>query len=144
MLSQTCKYAIRSIIYIAKNSDKTKKVGLKKISEELNIPSPFLGKILQTLTKKKILLSTKGPNGGFSLYKDAKKISLLDIMEIIDGLDYFNTCLIGLKSCSDKTGYCSTHKKYNPIRKQIYKLFKTETIYNLLNEIDNSNGKINI
>ncbi len=144
MLSQTCKYAIRSIIYIAQNADNNKKVGLKKISEELNIPAPFLGKILQTLSKKKILLSTKGPNGGFLLYRDAKEISLLDIMEIIDGLDYFNTCLIGLKSCSDGDGYCPTHSKYHPIRQQIYDLFKTETIYNLLSEVKNSGGKIQI
>jgi len=144
MLSQTCKYAIRSIIYIAQNADDNKKVGLKKISEELNIPAPFLGKILQTLSKKKILLSTKGPNGGFLLYRDAKEISLLDIMEIIDGLDYFNTCLIGLKSCSEGKRYCPTHSKYHPIRKQIYDLFKTENIYNLLNEVENSEGKISI
>jgi len=144
MLSQTCKYAIRSIIYIAQNTDNNKKIGLKKISKELNIPAPFLGKILQTLSKKKILLSTKGPNGGFSLYREAKKISLLDIMEVIDGLDYFNTCLIGLKSCSEGDAYCPTHSKYHPIRQQTYNLFKTETIHNLLSEIENSNGKISI
>jgi len=141
MLSQTCKYAIRAIIYIAKNS-KDAKVGIKKISEELNIPAPFLGKILQTLTKRKILSSTKGPNGGFFLNKEAKEISILDIMEVIDGLDYFNTCLIGLKSCSDGKAFCPTHSKYHPIRQQIYKLFKTETIQNLLDEVEASNGNI--
>lgn len=143
MLSQTCKYAIRSIIYIAQYSKENHKVGLKKISEELEIPSPFLGKILQILTKKKILSSTKGPNGGFLLNKKAEEISLLDIMEIFDGLDFFNTCLIGLKSCSTGDAHCSTHAKYSPIRNEIYNLFKTETIYNLLEEV-NKSDKINI
>ena len=65
---------------------------LKAVSEYLKIPSPFLGKILKLLAKKKILMSTKGPNGGFCLSKIADDISILDIVQIIDGLDFFDNC----------------------------------------------------
>jgi len=67
MLSNTCKYGIRAVIYLALHNAEEKKIGIKEISSELNIPTPFLGKILQMLAKNKMLISTKGPNGGFGL-----------------------------------------------------------------------------
>jgi len=147
MLSNTCKYAIRGVIYIALNNEEDKKIGIRKISEELNIPTPFLGKILQMLSKNKLLSSTKGPNGGFSLAKPASEINLLQIIEIIDGLDLFNDCLIGLRSCSANAHtdvQCPIHSKYAPISKQIYDLFESETIEELANQIKASEGKIGL
>ena len=146
MLSNTCKYALRATIYIALKEEENKKIGLKKIAEELDIPSPFLGKILQTLAKKRLLNSTKGPNGGFGLGKKSEEITIIDIVEIIDGLEYFKTCLIGLQSCTDdpENHPCSTHHKYSPIRDQVYSLFKNTTIKSLTEDIDASEGFINI
>lgn len=147
MLSNTCKYAIRSVIYLALTGVEEEKIGIKKISKELDIPTPFLGKILQTLAKHKMLLSTKGPNGGFSLARPANKITLLNIIETIDGMDFFNDCLIGLKTCSSTAHndvQCPIHHKYWPISKQVYDLFNTETIDSLANEIKVSDGKIGL
>lgn len=147
MLSNTCKYGIRAVIYIALNDGEEKKIGLKEISSELDIPSPFLGKILQILAKNKLLNSTKGPNGGFSLRKPAKEITLLNIVEVIDGLDLFTDCLIGLRTCSANAYndvQCPIHRKYEPISKQIYDLFDYETIESLAKEIKASNGKISL
>jgi|AMQJ01.1.fsa_nt_gi Rrf2 family protein len=147
MLSNTCKYGIRAVIYIALNDGEEKKIGLKEISKELDIPAPFLGKILQILAKNKLLNSTKGPNGGFSLRKPAEEISLLNIVEIIDGLDLFTNCLIGLRTCSSSKHdevQCPVHSKYEPISKQIYNLFDSETIENLAQAIKASEGKISL
>jgi Rrf2 family transcriptional regulator, iron-sulfur cluster assembly transcription factor len=74
MLSNTCKYAVRALIYLAKFSKEGKMIGIKKISEDLKLSSPFLGKILQNLVKQKLLVSTKGPNGGFALAKHSSKL----------------------------------------------------------------------
>ena len=59
MLSNTCKYALRALIYLGKFSEADKRIGIKKISEELNLSSPFLGKILQNLVKQKLLVQQK-------------------------------------------------------------------------------------
>ncbi|MBN1253016.1 MAG: Rrf2 family transcriptional regulator [Bacteroidales bacterium] len=131
MLSNTCKYAIRAVIYLAVNEKKGEKIGIKKISTDLEMPSPFLGKILQMLSKNKLLDSTKGPNGGFSLGKDANKISLLDIVAIIDGLDFFHDCLIGVKICDDdpkKMELCPFHVHLDTLRDELHKQFKSLTI----------------
>ncbi len=108
MFSATSKYAIRAVLYLGllqkKNKEENKefKVGIKKLAEDLKIPSYFLGKIMQTLAKNKILTSYKGPNGGFSFNRDINDIYLIDIVRIFDGDDVFHTCLLGLHLCNNE------------------------------------------
>jgi len=135
MLSNTSKYAIRAMIYLALNAESENKIGIKKISGALNIPSPFLAKILQLLAKHKLLSSTKGPNGGFALSKDARKISLYEIVTVIDGNDIFDKCLISLRSCHEQGIPCPVHDKFAPIRKEIMEFFQQQAIGDLANNI---------
>jgi Rrf2 family transcriptional regulator, iron-sulfur cluster assembly transcription factor len=145
MLSNTSRYAVRALIYLAINKNNERKIGIKKIAEELNIPSPFLGKILQTLAKQKLLNSTKGPNGGFSISDKSLELSLFDIILIIDGDDLFDRCLISDKSCTEMEGNpCSIHKHYKPIRDNLRKMFEGHTIQKLAEEFKSSGGKIDL
>jgi Rrf2 family protein len=138
MLSNTCKYAVRSLIYLGKFSTDGTKIGIKKISADLAIPTPFLGKILQNLVKQKILLSTKGPNGGFSLGKKTNEISLYDIVRIVDGEDFFKNCLIGLQPCSTHAQNekpCPVHTRFGPIRCQLLQFYQETTIEGILSDM---------
>jgi Rrf2 family protein len=94
MLSNSCRYGIRAVIYLASRYPEKSNLGIKEISKDLELPTPFLAKILQQLAKEKILSSTKGPNGGFSLFKKPESITLLDIIKIIDGEGYLKNCII--------------------------------------------------
>ena len=143
MLSNTSKYAIRAVIYLALYAGEEKKIGIKQISKELNIPTPFLGKILQTLAKHKLLSSTKGPHGGFGLGKKAEAISLIEIVDIIDGQDLFKKCMIRLEDCNEKEP-CSAHKKYIDIRKNLQVLFQNEKISDFVEEIKKSDKRVNL
>ncbi len=144
MLSNTSKYAIRAVIYLALNGNKDSKIGIKQISKDLEIPTPFLGKILQSLAKHKLLASTKGPHGGFSLGKNAYDVSLMDIVEIIDGLDSFNMCVLGLKTCTESHAFCPIHSSYSGIREQLKDLFQSENIGILVEKIKTSQNQIAI
>ena len=135
MFSNTSKYAIRAMIYLAINSGNENKTGIRKISGELDIPAPFLAKILQVLAKHKLLFSSKGPNGGFSLGRSSNKITLYEIVTVIDGNDIFDKCLISMRSCHEENIPCPLHKKYEPIRKEIKQLFQQQDIGNLANDI---------
>ena len=122
MLSNTCKYALRALIYLAKFSKEEKMIGIKKISEDLNLSSPFLGKILQNLVKQKLLVSTKGPNGGFALARKASEITLWDIVTKVDGEEFFTNCLIRLEPCKthdDSKPLCPVHAQYDHLRNEI-------------------------
>lgn len=142
MISNSCKYAIRAVIYIAEQPSDCGKTGIKKISGDLDLPTPFLAKILQQLAKHKILISLKGPHGGFSLLKEPDEITLLDIVKIVDGEDIFERCIMCNTSCSDMNKYhhqCHLHDDYDNIRKQIIELFSRKTIYDLVKKAENHN-----
>ena len=146
ILSNTCKYGLRAVIYLAINAEKGEKIGIKKISGDLDIPTPFLGKILQVLAKKKILNSTKGPHGGFGLARPPEEITMLDVVQIIDGDEIFDICVLSLKSCKSTehiNAPCPIHKKFHPIREQIVNLFENETIADLAKDIED-NKKIQL
>lgn len=137
MLSNTSKYAIRAMIYLALHAGQENKIGIKKISGDLGIPSPFLAKILQVLAKQKLLSSTKGPNGGFGLGRNPQKITLYEIVTVIDGSDIFDKCLISMRTCHEEGTPCPIHQQYEPIRKGIKDLFQQQDIGSLAQDIRN-------
>jgi Rrf2 family protein len=131
MLSNSCRYGIRAVIYLASRYPEKNNIGIKEISGDLELPTPFLAKILQQLAKHKILNSVKGPNGGFSLLKKPESITMMDIIKIIDGEDLFKNCIIHDGSCAEvkrakKT--CPVHDDYSGLRTNIIRLFREKTI----------------
>ncbi len=139
MLSNTCKYALRALIYLGKFSQDDKRIGIKKISNDLNLSSPFLGKILQNLVKQKLLVSTKGPNGGFALGKKAQDITLWDIVTKVDGEEFFINCLISLEPCishDSSKPLCPVHAQYNKLRNEIAAFYKETSLETISRDID--------
>jgi len=127
MLSNSCKYAIRSILYLAFASSKSNKIGSKIVAKKIDVPAPFLAKIFQLLSKEKIIRSTKGPNGGFYLTDKELSKNLLDVVKCIDGLDFFDNCFLGLPSCSDENP-CTIHNLVAPWKRNLKFELETKTI----------------
>jgi len=139
MLSNSCRYGIRAVIYLASQPESTGKTGIKKISSDLDLPTPFLAKILQQLVKHKILSSTKGPHGGFSILKDPQKITLYEIIKNIDGEEIFTNCIMHNGPCItvDNTKKpCPLHDDYSKARTDRINLFRGKTIYDLVKIVD--------
>jgi len=82
--SKTIGYALVAAGYIAEHSQEGT-VEASLISKEYNIPLLYLFKVLGKLKKANILRSKKGPGGGFSLTRPAKDITILEIIEAVDG-----------------------------------------------------------
>jgi Rrf2 family protein len=101
MFSKSCEYAIKIMAFIAYQQSKSKElVGLDAISETIDSPKAFTAKILQQLTKARLLKSTRGRTGGFFLDNN-QNISLADIVKAIDGPKLFEDCLLGFDKCQD-------------------------------------------
>jgi transcriptional regulator, Rrf2 family len=115
MLSNSSKYAINAVIYLAVHSSVTRKIGVKDVAEALHIPSPFLAKILQTLARKNVISSNKGPGGGFWLSDQEKEAPLMSVVEQIGEADKFIRCVMSLKQCSDDKP-CPMHASVKPFR----------------------------
>jgi len=85
-VSRSTGYAVLAVCYIAKNQGSGAGVVLSQsVSKEYDIPLEYLLKILQQLVRANVLRSKRGPRGGFSLAKPANKITMLEIIEAVDG-----------------------------------------------------------
>ncbi|MBN1795349.1 MAG: Rrf2 family transcriptional regulator [Sedimentisphaerales bacterium] len=83
-ISRSTGYALLALGYISKNQDQ-KIILSQTIAKEYDIPLEYLLKILQQMVRANILRSKRGPRGGFSLALSPKKISMLKIIEAVDG-----------------------------------------------------------
>lgn len=83
-ISRSTGYALLAVGYIAKNEEQGIILS-QDISKEYNIPLEYLLKILQQLVRANILRSKRGPRGGFSLAQTPKKITMLQVIEAVDG-----------------------------------------------------------
>jgi len=127
VFSKTCEYAIRAVFFIAHKTASGGRVGIKEVAGGIDSPEPFLAKILQDLSRKGIVQSAKGPNGGFYLDAEALKRPLTDIVEAVDGNALFTGCALGLKQCSE-VNPCPLHGKFKAIRTEIHQLLETTEI----------------
>lgn len=134
MFSASCHYGLQAMFYIASHSTEETNVDLNTVAHEQDIPKHFLSKILQLLVKNKLLISMKGPNGGFRLSRPAESITLIEIVEAIDGLDIFNQCGIGFRDC-DEGDPCPIHTDYKRIRDHVRYLFETKTLEALTKDV---------
>ena len=83
-INRSTGYALIAVGFIALNSS-DRSVLAAEVSKEYGIPLEYLLKILQVLVRANILRSKRGPGGGFSLAKNSEQITLLDIVEAIEG-----------------------------------------------------------
>ena len=143
MFSTSCHYGLQAMIYIALHSTPQKNVDLISIASDLEIPKHFLSKVLQMLVKRGLLESTKGPTGGFKLRKSAAEITLIKIVDAIDGLEMFSQCGIGFKKC-DGNKPCPIHFEYAQVREQIEELFNTKSLLQLTEDIKSGNSFVSL
>ncbi|MFD2518712.1 RrF2 family transcriptional regulator [Salinimicrobium flavum] len=115
MLSSSSKYAVNAVLYIAVYASEDKKIRAGEIAEAIKLPSPFLSKLLQTLSRENILSSSKGPKGGFYLTPEAKELALIEVVKSIDGVDRLEDCVLGLKKCSSEQP-CPVHFAVQPFK----------------------------
>ena len=98
LINRNTNYAIRSLVYIAKVG---KVVTVAELVESLKIPKALLRKIMQTLSKRNILISVRGRGGGFLLNRKPSEISVLNIAEIFqDDIEAVN-CVFNGNPCLD-------------------------------------------
>ena len=135
MLSKTTEYALRAIVYIAIQDALGLKTGIKEIAKELELPMHFIGKILQDMVRKGLIASIKGPGGGFFLHRTAAEISILEVVQNIDGLEAFRKCGMGMKQCSDLHP-CPLYDEIKAYREQLLRVFKSKTIQDLVDGIN--------
>lgn len=127
MFSKSCEYAIKAMIFVAQKSKEEQRVGIKEIAKGTDAPEHFMAKIMQDLSRRKLIHSAKGPNGGFYMDAGDLKNSIADIVKVIDGDTIYKDCVLGLKVCSEKNP-CPVHFEFKEIKKNLIKMIENNTL----------------
>ena len=136
MLSLTCKTAIKAVIYLASRHESGANTGIKEIAEYIDASEHTVGKLLQTLVKRNIINSIKGPSGGFYIDREQLKEPIITIVKAIDGDEVFNECGLGLRQCSE-TRPCPMHNHYKAGRETLEAFFRENKIRDLCDHVNN-------
>jgi len=129
--SRSAEYAIRALVRMADLEDGEYAL-VKDIAAESDIPQHFLSKILQDLARDGVLKSSKGPGGGFRLSGAAKNISMMQIVEAIDGAGRYDRCPAGCAECNDRA-MCGFHDSWMPLRSRIVDYLQGTSVADLRN-----------
>ena len=140
IFSRQCEYGLQAVLYLALKP-RGEMTSIRELTDKLQIPYHFVAKILQDLTKKGLLVSHKGPAGGFTLGLPAKEINLYRIVEAIDGTSFLENCVFGFPDCSDDKG-CAVHKQWNSIRENIKQMLVSKNILEMTSEMKKPQYKI--
>ena len=136
MISNTCKTAIKAVIFLCSKFGVKENASIKEVAEFINANEHTVGKILQTLVKQNVIKSQKGPTGGFYISKEQRKQPIINIVEAIDGKQVFKNCGLGLSKCSSAHP-CPIHYDYSKARDLIEKLFREKNVLNLCEPVSN-------
>lgn len=136
MISNTCKTAIKAVIYLCSKFGTGQNASIKEVAEFINANEHTVGKILQTLARQDIIKSLKGPTGGFFISEAQQKQPIINIVEAIDGKQIFKNCGLGLSQCSAKHP-CPIHNDYKEVRDLMEKLFREKNVLNLCEPVSN-------
>lgn len=139
MLSNSSKYAIKAVLYLALHSSEDCKIMVKDISEPINVPQAYIAKLLQELSRANIISSTRGPKGGFYLSEVDKDQPVFNILKIIDGEKRLTSCMLSLDNCNEKKP-CPLHNILSASRTTILASLKEKTIKELSEDVKRGNS----
>src|SRR5690349_5898567 len=97
-LTRQADYAVRAVLYLAQQAP-GRRVSTAEVSREQRIPLTFLAKIVAQLGPAGVLRTTRGAHGGIWLARPAEMVSLLEVVEIIDGPLSLNVCVLNPETC---------------------------------------------
>lgn len=134
MFSKACEYGIRAVLFLAKQAQDDLRPNVAEIAKATDSPVAFTAKILQQLVKSGIILSKKGPNGGFYMEKDSP-LRLIEIVSAIDGDKIFYGCGLGLAQCSSLHP-CPVHDQFEEVRTRLKQMCENTFVMDLATKLN--------
>src|SRR5262249_7572960 len=141
LFSRSAEYAIRAMSHLAESQDADHYAMVKSVAVLTGIPGHFLAKILQQMAREGFLVSSKGPTGGFRLSRPASDISLLDIVDSIDGVSQYQRCPAGHEKCTDPS-LCALQDSSEELRSRIMVYLERTSIADLAKSLASRRRKL--
>lgn len=126
-INRSTDYAIRLLAYLASGASETKS---HELAACLDIPLNHLAKLVQNLSRAGYLLTRKGKGGGIRLAVDPKKVSLAEIIGLIEGPMDLNDCILHRDACRF-SAKCKVRRKLALFRGKIMRMFEGTKLHEL-------------
>lgn len=130
-LSKTTKYAFRVLGHMAK--DKSVLYSAQQLHKETNVPERYLRRLLTDLSKSGFIKSIQGRQGGFTFARDIKEITLLQVVESIDGLEALDSCILGYESCAFNHA-CVMHNVWEETKQKAINTLSDTSLFDIHNK----------
>ena len=128
-LTKAGEYGLRAIRYLVENGDKAR-ISIGDISIEKKIPEPFLRKLFKPLVQKGFINSTRGVSGGVCLARKPEDITVLEVVEALEGPLALNECLLDDVTC-EFLNECGMHDVWEETQAAMAKVLRSKNLTNL-------------
>jgi len=127
-LYKSSEYAIRCLVSMAHSGPGVYSV--KSLSDNLGIPYKFLGRLMSLLGSQGLVEAVKGKGGGYRIVRPLEEIHLAEIVDIVEGLDSYERCILGFDRCDEKNP-CPMHEFWTGHKEGILEMLNTTTLAQL-------------
>ncbi|MHC5057386.1 MAG: RrF2 family transcriptional regulator [Planctomycetota bacterium] len=143
-LTRATNYAVRALVEIAKCRT-LECADLRTLAREMKAPEAFLGKVLQRLKRAGLVDGTRGAHGGYRLARDAREMTVRDVVEAMEGRTTLSACLSredrpGTKPCP-RARKCGARRLWSRLEDRLNRALESETIGRLAGEKRAGSGK---
>jgi Rrf2 family protein len=126
-LSKKADYGLIALKHLAQHAEES--VSARQIAAHYHIPAELLAKVLQRLARKGLLVSQQGTHGGYVLARDPSAISIVDVVEALDGPISMTPCERG--SGCQQMPMCSVRDPLLKIKAKVVRVLGDTSIYEL-------------
>jgi len=130
ILNQSANYALRAVLFLAQRTE----VGAQNadvIAAAIGVPRNYMGKVLHTLGRSRVLTSVRGPHGGFKLASAADRIALAAVITPFQELPTSSACLLGDRACNPLRP-CGAHAQWRRMSDPVTAFFRETTVASML------------
>lgn len=136
VFSKTCEYAFRATVELARASWAGERLTMPVVAQRIGAPKAFTAKVLQDLARAGIILSQRGPNGGFDLPPaHARRINLRMVMDAVGGGPEDNACVMGLGDCR-ASDPCPMHHSFERIKQELGRVLDTTYVHGFVQALE--------
>jgi Rrf2 family transcriptional regulator, iron-sulfur cluster assembly transcription factor len=121
------RYALQVLVRLP--SDGTYRLA-RCLAADLDLPGPYLAKVLQILGHYGILESHRGPSGGFRLHRALEEITLKEVVMAMEGPEPFGDCLLGVHGGRDGC-HCPIHPAWDVLQRRLTTFLAETTLHDL-------------
>jgi Rrf2 family protein len=139
-LTRETEYALHALCVLA-HRERGAVVSVCEIANAGKLPASFLAKIFQKLARHGLLSSSRGAGKGYALAAPPEAISVLEIVEAIQGTDYLDQCMFWSAHCS-RDNPCILHDRWEAVRLQLRGLLEGTSLADLAVTVDESSDPV--